>query len=367
MSARIVAVMALLLGLLPNASFAQFKGAPQSGSPFPPNGPATRTNPSPRLNQALPDPFASRVPNPIMRPAAPIVRPGRPGMPAGNAGQATSGPRDVFRAAPWTYAPRYGRLSALGGSGYYGGYVDGGYAPYSYAGTVPNDQAPLRQGRLSLYVSPLSSQVFTRWLTDSRFRGADGAPRPLPRTGARRSFEALCRELSNDVHPRTVLDELLRLGLVELDGEQVVARTASFVPAARLDEMTAMFSSNAADHLAAAVSNLTLRDAPFLEQSVYADGLTAESIDVLHQAARQAWTQAFEAVVKQARERVDGDQASDGALRMRFGTYFFSEPVAAPERSSAPAPGARPARRAAAEPTHTSSSVRRAPRPKKRS
>jgi len=227
--------------------------------------------------------------------------------------------------------------------------------------TEAPDAAPAR-GR-----PPLSSQVFTRWLTDSRFRGADGAPRPLPRTGARRSFEALCRELSNDVHPRTVLDELLRLGLVELDGEQVVARTASFVPAARLDEMTAMFSSNAADHLAAAVSNLTLRDAPFLEQSVYADGLTAESIDVLHQAARQAWTQAFEAVVKQARERVDGDQASDGALRMRFGTYFFSEPVAAPERSSAPAPGARPARRAAAEPTHTSSSVRRAPRPKKRS
>ena len=155
MTARVMAVVAMLLGLLPNASFAQFRAAPQTGSPFPPNGPATRTNPSPRLNQALPDPFASRVPNPIMRPAGPIVRPGRPG----DAGQATSGSRDVFRAAPWTYAPRYGRLSALGGSGYYGGYVDGGYAPYSYA-DIPNGQVPLRQGRLSLYVSPLSSQVF---------------------------------------------------------------------------------------------------------------------------------------------------------------------------------------------------------------
>ena len=160
MSARVVAVMALLLGLLPNASFAQFKATPPSGSPFPPNGPATRTNPSPRLNQVLPDPFASRVPNPIMRPAAPIVRPGRPGTPGSGSGQATSLSRDVFRAAPWSYAPRYGRLSALGGSGYYGGYVDGGYAPYFYADTVPSNQAPLRQGRLSLYVSPLSSQVF---------------------------------------------------------------------------------------------------------------------------------------------------------------------------------------------------------------
>jgi hypothetical protein len=75
-------------------------------------------------------------------------------------GQGMPGSRDVFRAAPWTYAPRYGRLSALRGSGYYGGYVDSGYAPYFYADTVPSDQAPLRQGRLSLYVSPLSSQVF---------------------------------------------------------------------------------------------------------------------------------------------------------------------------------------------------------------
>ena len=158
---RIAVVLVTLLGLVPSASIAQFRPAPPSGSPFPPNGPATRTNPSPRLNQALPDPFASRVPNPIMRPAAPSTRPSGPGMPQPQVpGQGMSRPRDVFRAAPWTYAPRYGRLSALRGSGYYGGYVDGGYAPYFYADTVPNDQAPVSQGRLSLYVSPLSSQVF---------------------------------------------------------------------------------------------------------------------------------------------------------------------------------------------------------------
>ncbi len=182
----------------------------------------------------------------------------------------------------------------------------------------------------------LPAQVLTHWLTDARYRAADGTPRALPRTGARRSFEALCHELSNDVHPRTVLDELLRLGHVVLDGERVVARATSFVPSAHLDEMTALFSASASDHIAAAVSNITLKAPKYLEQSVYADGLTATSIELLHVAAREAWGQAFESMVTQARDRVDLDTASDGNLRMRFGAYFFSEPVKAPAKPPAP-------------------------------
>lgn len=181
----------------------------------------------------------------------------------------------------------------------------------------------------------LSSQVFTRWLTDRRYRTPDGRPRRLPRTGERRSFESLCRELSNDVHPRTVLDELLRLGHVDIDGDDVVILANAFVPTPRLDEMTALFGANACDHLAAAVSNIT-QDAPkFLEQSIYADGLTAESIALMHDVARRAWAKAFESVVERARERVDHDSAGDGDLRMRFGVYFFSAPAGVP---ASPAP-----------------------------
>lgn len=174
-----------------------------------------------------------------------------------------------------------------------------------------------------------ASQVFTRWITDRRFRAADGKPRRLPRAGERRSFESLCRELSNDVHPRTVLDELLRLGHVGIDGEHVLVLVDAFVPAPHLGEITALFASNASDHMAAAVANITQDGPKFLEQSIYADGLTAESITLLHETARQAWALAFEAVVTRARDRVNRDADSDGNLRMRFGTYFFSETASA--------------------------------------
>jgi hypothetical protein len=203
----------------------------------------------------------------------------------------------------------------------------------------------VREITASAHVAPsaarpsLAAQVFTHWLADRRFRHADGSPRALPRAGVSRSFEALCRELSQDVHPRTVLDELLRLGLVALDGENVVATATSFVPSAELAATSALFAANASDHIAAAVSNLTLDAGKFLEQSIYADGLTAPSIDLLHAAARKAWAAAFDTVVSEARDRLAHDQDSDGNdQRMRLGVYFYSEPmsVAAPKRGNTP-------------------------------
>lgn len=199
---------------------------------------------------------------------------------------------------------------------------------------------------------PLASQVFTRWLTARRYRQRDGTPRALPRSGAGITFESLSRELSLDVHPRTVMDELLRLGLVTLEGDLVVPANTTFVPSRRLDELTALFSANAADHLAAAVHNLTL-DAPrYLEQSVFADGLGAESVTQLHDLAREAWSDAFEMMVKQARKRVaaDADVPEAQQQRMRFGVYFYSEPTAPAPRPGKPAgaPAPRPrARRTA--------------------
>jgi len=190
---------------------------------------------------------------------------------------------------------------------------------------------------------PLASQVYTRWISARRYRGRDGAPRALARSGAGITFETLAREVSVDVHPRTVMEELLRLGLVQADGDLLVPVATSFVPSRRRDALTALFAANAADHIAAAVHNLTL-DAPrYLEQSVFADGLGAVSVDQLHALAREAWQRAFEDMVKAAQRRVaaDADLPAQEQQRMRFGVYYYSEPQAAPPAAPVPARAAR--------------------------
>jgi hypothetical protein len=183
---------------------------------------------------------------------------------------------------------------------------------------------------------PLASQVFTRWLTDSRWCAGPGQPKPLPRIGAQGSFEALARELSTDVHPRTVLDELVRLGLVVVDGERVVPQAQLFVPASGLEDLAALFAANVADHIASAVHNMTTEDPRMLENSVFADGLSEESARDLAETARALWARAFEDMVRQAQQHVDADASRNGNTRIRFGVYFHADPVPAAPDQSAP-------------------------------
>lgn len=193
---------------------------------------------------------------------------------------------------------------------------------------------------------PLASQVFTRWLADKRLRARNGQPKPLPRSGPAPSFESLAREISRDVHPRTVLDELLRLGLVRLDGELLIPVSTAFIPNRTLGELSALFAANAADHLAAAVHNLTV-DAPrYLEQSVFADGLSAASVERLHELARAAWAQAFAAMVQEAQRAVEADAqvAPPDQQRIRFGVYYYGEPVHGAPAADGRTTGAAPRR-----------------------
>jgi hypothetical protein len=57
-------------------------------------------------------------------------------------------------------------------------------------------------------------EVFTRWANDPDYCDQHGRPRVLDRVGEPGSFEALAACASRDVHPHTLLQELIRLGVV---------------------------------------------------------------------------------------------------------------------------------------------------------
>lgn len=173
----------------------------------------------------------------------------------------------------------------------------------------------------------LVSQVFTRWVTDSRYRNEDGSPKTLPRLGEQGSFEALAREVSSDVHPRTLLDEFVRLHLVNLNGDTVELVAAAFVPAADYEELASLLAANTGDHLAAAVHNLTTNQPRFLEQSVFGAGLSGQSARELGQVARDIWAQALQRMAAEYQPRSEADQNEEQPHRMRFGVYYYSEPA----------------------------------------
>lgn len=173
----------------------------------------------------------------------------------------------------------------------------------------------------------VASQVFTRWVTDPALRGTDDRPLALPKGGPAPSFDALARAVSSDVHPRTLLVEMQRLDLVDVDGDTVRLRMQAFVPQRGHGERAMAFSANVADHIAAAVHNLGADEGRFLENAVFGSGLTAESVAALGESARALWAPAFEQMVRDATQRFGHDRGQPGAhMRMRFGVYFYAEP-----------------------------------------
>jgi hypothetical protein len=181
----------------------------------------------------------------------------------------------------------------------------------------------------------VADEVFTRWVNDPAYLAADGLPKMLPlrsRGDDEPSFESLAQSVSRDFHSRAILDEMTRLGIAEAAGEFVRLRAERFVPDAGFAETLSYVSRNVYDHLGAIEGNLKAINAghrsPFLEQSVFADGLSPESVRELQELSRRIWESALRRIYALATDRIENDQRVGGeqAMRMRFGVYFFSEP-----------------------------------------
>ncbi len=196
-------------------------------------------------------------------------------------------------------------------------------------------------------VVSLGAQLVAQWLGNPQFLDAEGQPLPLPRNvseGGPQSFEALVAGINSDIRSRVVLDEWLRLGVVNIDDERrVCLNTQAFVPARGFDEKAFYFGHNLHDHAAAAAHNLLGQEPPFLERSLHFDGLSADAVAELAAQSKKLGMQALVAVNKAAVARESRDMLESAAenadapidkasaiplQRMTFGIYFYSEPAA---------------------------------------
>lgn len=204
---------------------------------------------------------------------------------------------------------------------------------------VQADNAAPRQPR------SLASALFAHWLSDPAYLDAQGAPRSLPRLGAAPSFETLAQTVTRDVHPRSLLDELLRLKLATLDDatDTVALLRGGFVPRGDRQRMLGFLSDNVGDHLRAAVENLLADGSRHFEQAVFADGLSAESVRQLRTRIGPQWKSLLEALVPPLEQWVKADAAlpAEQKHRVRIGLFAFDDlpadaaPPATPPRRRA--------------------------------
>lgn len=203
-----------------------------------------------------------------------------------------------------------------------------------WTGVHRKDIRRLRAATPADYAPPasvsLGARLVARWTGEPEFCDADGHPRTLPRqSDEEASFESLVGSVSTDIRPRAVLDEWLRLGIVDLDdADRVSLRHDAFVPREGFDELAHYFGRNLHDHLAAAAHNVS-GGPPMLERSVYYEGLSEQSVDELARLAETHGMAALHSVNRRALELKRADEARSetpaptGRNRINFGTFFF--------------------------------------------
>ncbi|HEY0822269.1 MAG TPA: DUF6502 family protein [Ramlibacter sp.] len=184
-----------------------------------------------------------------------------------------------------------------------------------------------------------ATQAFTRWLTDPSLRGQDGAPLPLPPQGPAPSFESLANSVTRDVHPRTLLEELSRLGLARVDPDdgRVHLLRSAFVPRADLDRMLAFLGANVGDHLAAAADNVLSDGTRHFEQALFADELSEVSLAEIRTLVGAEWKRLLHVLAPALQALIDADKSAGAVAdrRMRIGLFTYTD--AMPPAGDAPA------------------------------
>ena len=100
----------------------------------------------------------------------------------------------------------------------------------------------------------LGMQLVIAWMTEPRWLDEQGRPRVLLRLAdgsGRPDFETLANHISSDVRPRTILDELVRVGVVEERDNRVALHTEAFVPRLSEEEKLYYFERSGHAHLIA--------------------------------------------------------------------------------------------------------------------
>ncbi len=188
-----------------------------------------------------------------------------------------------------------------------------------------------------------ATEIFARWISDPALRHEGSPLQTLPRQGAAPSFESLAQSVTKDVHPRSLLEELCRLGLTKVDEEadRVMLLRQTFVPSDDDERMFGFLGANVGDHLSAAVANVQGHTPRHLEQALFADGLSSESLERLRPIVSEQWQALVRTLVPVVRQYIEEDEAAARPQdqRLRVGMYGYAEgmPGASAQQTTAPA------------------------------
>ena len=174
-----------------------------------------------------------------------------------------------------------------------------------------------------------AARVIAGWVRDRRFGDESGQPADLPFEGGTVCFRDLVKMYSGDAPVRAVLDELMRVGVVERtpDG-RIHLLERSFIPKTGEIDKIGILGVDAADLIGTIDHNILRPETPFFQRKVCYDNIPSEALPRLKELAGEQAQTLLEHLDRWMSERdrdVNPRVHGTGRARAGIGIYYFQE------------------------------------------
>ena len=179
-----------------------------------------------------------------------------------------------------------------------------------------------------------AARVVAGWVRDKDFCDAAGNPKMLALQdgGAedRATFAELVRRFSGDIPFRAVLDELLRVGVVEkFDDGNVHLKTRAYIPESGDADKLNILGTDVSDLVATIDHNIQHGVAdPFFQRKVMYDNVPTEALEEFRRlsgAQAQALLERLDKWLSQHDRDTHPETTGTGRMRTGIGIYYFEE------------------------------------------
>ena len=173
-----------------------------------------------------------------------------------------------------------------------------------------------------------ANRVIMGWLKDEDFLDELNKPASLPIHGDIGSFDALVKRYSGDITSRAILDELLRIGAVEVLGDKLQLLSEGYIPKTEEEKINVM-AKCARDLLNTIDFNLThpSYEARFQRQIKYVD-LSKETIKEFREYSKERSIELMMELnlwLAEHKRNQHPNNTSETLGEVGFGLYYFEE------------------------------------------
>ena len=182
-----------------------------------------------------------------------------------------------------------------------------------------------------------AARVVAGWVRDKDFSDTAGNPKALAlqegESADRASFAELVRRFSGDIPFRAILDELLRVGVVEKLGDGTVQlKTRAYVPESGDADKLNILGTDVADLVTTIDHNLQRGgNDPFFQRKVMYDNVPVEALEEfrrLSSAQAQLLLERLDKWLSQNDRDTNPPISGTGRMRTGIGIYYFEEDMA---------------------------------------